>query len=332
MRRVSLLFAMISMFMCSIYATDSIPTPKSRYGFYDAELSGNIDKIDYMNFSYSIDKQTNQIYKTYAYMHCYVFNKRGDVAKTTVMHDDIVYSYKYKYTRDGLISRDIRYQAGIGASIKSLYNKSNQLVKVRWHAPGSSNMITRYFYDSKGNLQEVRWSRDETDIYIYDEKGNIIELCSYNSDNELCAKNTYAIAYNEQGNIVEERTYDINNRLIHQKIYNQIGNLTDSSSYNSDGKLVDKTTYSYDQKGVLIEKYKYTYSLNKEKEEIIKYSYDDKGNKVKESYYDLTGYQRGATEYEYDTFNNIIFKKKTYEEVTGHCDVEIWCYDITYKK
>ncbi|MBO7283367.1 MAG: hypothetical protein J6U73_08235 [Alistipes sp.] len=319
MKRLFLLLAVIALCESSIYATDSIPTPRSRFG-WDCELSGNIAKIDYILFSYSVDKQTNQIYKTHFGGFRYIFNKRGDVVKQISMGDgSTAIKYSYRQTRDKFIAKIIDGCSGITLQ-KYLYNKQNQLVKERFY--GDSY---KYFYDAKGNIKEERF-KDEKTIYDYDDKCNVKEICYYNSDNELCGKDTYTYAYNDQASIIEKCEYDINNRLRHKDTYNELGKLTESLMYDSDGKLVYKYTYSYDENGVLIEKYCYY------KERLIKCTYDDNGNIIKELNYDLTGYLRGTTEYEYDTLNNLILKKETYEKEPGHDEVEILCYDIEYCK
>lgn len=123
-------------------------------------------------------------------------------------------------------------------------------------------------------------------FYKYDERGNCIEQINsnYENGNKYTYSNHYKYIYDEYGNIINENWYSYD-RLVYKYYYkyNDSGYCIEQLSYkNENDSTPTKENYIRDNKGNIIETKKYS-SFGDSK---IVYEYDNKGNRIKEEYYD----------------------------------------------
>lgn len=185
-----------------------------------------------------------------------------------------------------------------GETTKTVYNDAFMPVEYT----DEYGQVTSYTYDSRWRV--VTETTDETTTtYTYDDMGNV--LSSVTSDDE---DNSYYV-YDDNGNVIREQngdsytyyTYDDNRNILVSASLKEDYEGEIPNIYNPDLTCFDKTEYTYDSNGRVVEEnssYGYVY----------KYEYDNSGNVTKETNVitDDEETTTTVTSYTYDSLGNVL--------------------------
>ena len=234
----------------------------------------------------------------------YVFDKNGNMIKTTLHVKDKKYSYfKGKFENYENTQID-EYK----------YNDYNNVLERRIADWGETTW--KYAYDAQQNLiTEEYWIHEKLNskkIFIYDESNNEIEMNEYNEEGDLENKTIYeyngnedvilktAVSYDASGEIKYKwyRKYDISGNEIQSDFRGGSYNSLDEKSYNDRHELIEERQlyslnepmwvkqFEYDELGNLIREKKIDYSsLNDDYEKSYKYEFDKEKNWIKQVEY-----------------------------------------------
>ncbi|HPO49961.1 MAG TPA: hypothetical protein PLO89_06505 [Spirochaetota bacterium] len=122
-----------------------------------------------------------------------------------------------------------------------------------------------------------------------------------NSDLTNDLANCIAYSYDKSGKILSSSAYDDHGNLICSYFYNSYGKITKNIKYNLSG-IVD-LIYEYDEKG---NKVKESYYVGDNKFYFIKYEYDERGNQLKKESYDESGDLKATANFNSDENINIV--------------------------
>lgn len=237
---------------------------------------------------------------------------------------------KYQYDSRGNRTEYTRYTGDtenlVAYQKLSKYNAHN-LVTEESGFDGVENFVHTYVYDPKGELAEIRYSKNKSlnEKRTFSKSGNATTVSVFNGTGTLVSK--LLLKYDANKNLIEETAYGVNQAELEKKTYNYDDrkNLKEEAKYKQD-KVTLKTTYSYGPSGKLLEineenattprylKKGFTYDARGNLTEIrwrrkpneefntISYTYDQKGLcQSSETWYPATKY-RVMTKYEYATF------------------------------
>ncbi len=222
---------------------------------------------------------------------------------------------KFGKIEKGEIIQDSSYHYGNNYIIK--FNEKGDEIEINnYNSNSEGSLFYKVInkYDETGNRIEENWyksdgSLDRKYIYKYDEKGNIIEEKKYYSDGNMAWG--YSDKYNEKGKKIKRKFYDKHNGSLSSKgtySYNEKGNMIEFKVYEPDGSLSFKSTFRYDEKGNRIEEnvYKSDGSLLQK----ITYKYNEKGNRIEENVYksDRSLDFKITLKYKFDKMGNWIKK------------------------
>jgi|GEM_PF-2804714 len=215
--------------------------------------------------------------------------------------------------------------------IESFFNVENQPCR---NADGIARIVREY--DSHHNcIRESYYAPDCTPCVhqttrvssisrVYDLTNNLLREQYHGMDGSLCpCKNGYVVKtweYDEAGRVVAEEYLDIDDKLCDNEKgyageyweYDKHGNVITRSSCDFGGDISEEEYREYDERGLLIRRYFKEIRFLGTKEETI-YSYDNRGNLIRERYFDSDGNavadrDSGISEYryEYDSRNRKI--------------------------
>ena len=169
---------------------------------------------------------------------------------------------------------------------------------------GEDNQTFTFWYDEicddDGNIIDDRYMTDaglaQYWINKYDEHNNRIESITYGPDDNIMFVEKSTYEYDDAGRKIKESTEQKQNGF-------DFGMAIEISyTYDEDGKLLStlntygaENIYEYDDNGYLI---KIT-TKSSGSEVVTLYTNDDKGNLIKEEYFNLDGSPNGYSEYEY---------------------------------
>ena len=118
--------------------------------------------------------------------------------------------------------------------------------------------VRQNIFNNKGELVESREFVNDTlstiSSFRYNKKGQLVEYVSQDIPEENYVPLKYRYAYDRYGNICLEERYE-NDELVSRDItrYNHKGQKLEVARYRSDGTLDDKTIYTYNLRGDLVE-------------------------------------------------------------------------------
>ena len=253
----------------------------------------------------------------------YEYDANGNVTKQTDQKGNIT---KYIYDAKGLLTKIInsdyttiefgyntkgelisKRDATTGAYLSYVYdNKGNQI-----EVKDAYNNVTRFEYDTFGNVTKIINPKMYTKQFIYDKNGNLAKEID-----EVGAVTTYFSDSNENitkiifpNGAFSEYQYDRNNNKIEEKDPN--GNIK-RYYYDTNNRVIKLE--SYDNNNNLLGVHKYEYNKNGRNIKYIdakgletKYEYDSLGRLTKEI--NAMGFVK---EYKYSSANKII-EEKDYE-------------------
>ena len=194
-----------------------------------------------------------------------------------------------------------------------IYNNSHQISE--FSESDSNNNIfkkIKYKYNNQGRLYTMTWSGQDyiyetKTIFKYDKLGNLIEEFEKGKDDTF--KDVYK--YDSNCYLIEESSF-INNKLVYSSHFKynakgyKIENIyLESPSHNS------KTTYTYNETGVLIEENFIRLDTNITANTIYSYykKYDNRGNEIFEMHKTRKNdYKEKTYKYEFDSNNNWVEK------------------------
>lgn len=119
--------------------------------------------------------------------------------------------------------------------------------------------VRQNIFNNKGELVESREFVNDTlstiSSFRYNKKGQLVEYVSQDIPEENYVPLKYRYAYDRYGNICLKERYE-NDELVSRDItrYNHKGQKLEVAQYRSDGTLDDKTIYTYNLRGDLVEK------------------------------------------------------------------------------
>lgn len=175
-----------------------------------------------------------------------------------------------------------------------LFNDNNDLVERRtfeWDEKGK--LIREFLHYLDGSI--------DTTTYIYNEMGDLTEKTMKDSDGDSDGREVFTYI---DGKKVTEESYDENNELITKNTFsfNDKGNLIEVSNWNADEGMILKIVNIYDEKGNIEKVLKY-----KEGNNLIEksnYEFDNEARLVKIIEEDQ--YKKVETNIEYDANSNVV--------------------------
>jgi len=260
------------------------------------------------------------------------FDETGQVSKIATFNPkgQVVNIEKYTYDPQGNRTEYTRYTGSETGQVAyqklSKYNVQN-LVTEESGFDGVENFMHAYAYDAKGELTEIRYSKNKAlnEKRSFSKSGNATTVSVFNGTGTLMSK--LLLRYDANKNLIEETVFGINQAELEKKTYNYDDrkNLKEEAKYKQD-KITLKTTYTYTPAGNLLEineesattpkflKKGFTYDSKGNLTEIrwrrkpaeefntIRYTYDARGLCLTaETFYPSTKY-RVLTKYEYTSF------------------------------
>ncbi|WP_188362524.1 hypothetical protein [Flavobacterium orientale] len=235
----------------------------------------------------------------------------------------------YKPENGELKSRENLFKSDLNSY--TVYDKNEKPIEFgQYETDGSLYEKTIYERNEEGEAQKAlkKNSSDETKsywTYVYDSNNNMIEVNTYDSENNLT--NIQSNKYDENGNNIEMLTkspesengwrnvykYDLDNKIIEQ------------FKYKPDGSLKDRRTYSYDKDGN-----ENTQFMFKPDGSFTKFvsEYDEMNNLLIQNWFNEQDDQTHQTsfEYVYDENGNWITKKRSSNGELGM----VWERQIEY--
>lgn len=279
---------------------DKLVFDKNSYGkvlYYYDSMGRNYKIINQNGYDYPINSDISSAVQTYEFdsMRRVISGRNFDKDMTAVQDYRGVHRYTNVFDFNGNL-------------IESKYfDLNNDLV------PSVEDVaIFRFKYDERNNKIESRFY-NEFDMlakanqgvainrYVFDEKNRTIERSYYDSLEQLALFDGVAKVkwkYDRNGRKIEERYYDINDSLMQDVAlayweYNDLGKMTLQKQISADGT---------DVLGSI---------------PITKFSYDNSGNRIKESYYRLSGQptidERLIHSYEIDYQDNYVIEIRYYD-------------------
>lgn len=204
-----------------------------------------------------------------------------------------------------------------------IFNEDGSLDQEQsYGADGILAAKTICLYDSKGNIVEVNYFRDDSLetklVYKYDGDGNKIERYVYNSDGILSRK--FINKFDGEGKTSEEDYYNSNGDLEGKSIfkYDKNGNKILLDSFLADGSLTHRFTYMYDKNHNNTDMSSFNKDLDLNERTI--YHYDDNDNMIDKSFTSKYISNRVTYNYEkYDKNKNWLLKIQKYfpENITN---------------
>lgn len=148
------------------------------YQIYEHDNRGNVIKENW----FSGDGELVDVYD-----YSYTYDSKGNVSKMTLFLEDgsVLYWYEYEYDSEGKRTQEIQfYDVGL-----------------------TSGYVTKYIYDSDGNLIEKLWERTDGsaawwDDYAYDSEGKRISGVRVGGDDSI--SEWYEYEYDAEGNMTKE--------------------------------------------------------------------------------------------------------------------------------
>lgn len=166
-----------------------------------------------------------------------------------------------------LLTKGNKYE-GRFEELLSFNDSGNLIQSVLFRPNGELFSKNMFFYDNKNALDEIHWfseyGKESIASFVYDSEGNLAKKVIKSSNGTFRQKYTYK--YDDNGYEIESIWYLRNDSLIStilKSSYDGNGNKIDNRYYNSDELLYDKETYTYDKKGLLIEREYYEHRTNK---------------------------------------------------------------------
>lgn len=166
------------------------------------------------------------------------------------------------------------------------------------------NKVTEHSYDSVGNKQSIKYPDGSSVSYDYDTMGRLTKVTD--GQNKVT---TYK--YDELGNVVEKL---LPNGVKTDVSYDALSKINDMTDYNEKGKVIDNYKYSYDAAGnkIQVDQNKYNDCDNFKKPD------DDE--------------TEGKTQYKYDALNQLIqitkpdqsIEKYFYDTLGNRIEKEDW--------
>lgn len=225
-----------------------------------------------LRYVYEYDQNGNQITK---YMHKERNGKIWDGYVEKCKYDkngNLIAEYSYK--DDGTIS-------WVSSHVYEYDQDNNKLVQYSFDIDDKRYIHYTWSYDNNGKVLDERCFKPDGTVDWWDSKtykrdtnGNIIEKCDfhengsirkltirkYDSDKNLETE----FEYNDGDILHMICEYDSDGRIMLEKIYNDDGSVSWSSSstfeYDKNGNLI--TRYNYDDNGNVCFQYKYEYNTN----------------------------------------------------------------------
>jgi hypothetical protein len=186
------------------------------------------------------------------------------------------------------------YADGRPVPTKSIYRydaRGNRVRETVTQADGKIRAVLTLIYDTKGRNIEKRYEHSEFTPYInrivsvYDPKGNLIQSTSFSNEGKLTSK---SIAnFDAQGNRIEVEGYTVNsnqeavlsNRTSYE--YDDKGVIKGSESYGADGARINKVVYKYNDHGDLSSITSYGKDRTFSGRSLFDYQYDSRGNWIR---------------------------------------------------
>lgn len=226
-----------------------------------------------------------------------------------VNNNDSILKFHKKYNKNGDVITNTEFSAKLDTINYAAYEYSGEkLVKSHLFNKNKniriSNDIRTYFYDEKGNNNEIQHIKKDGEI--------IYQKIDYNNNNLKKSLKTKWLNQT-QYYLSAEYFYSKNNTSITEKRYWPIG------------KLFCEVKYTYDKLGNLTNSYR----LQNGKKDIISiYLYDEANNQIESNLQILDGKKPSfySTKFEYDSANNIIRKLHSVDNVLKSI------HTISYKK
>jgi len=243
----------------------------------------------------------------------------------------------YTYDSNGNKTEETYYYPGRQGKRRMLYDQRGNLIESACYLPDDT-IITRdtwaYTYKVEENkVEEEFWHKHENYSQVPDE--NRLPYTDYfafgltkghaatSVDNETGTWHKRVIIYDADGHIIEKIEYNADGTWDRKEKYDAEDRLTEKL-YN--GLDEDKTTYSYNERGQLIEINQVKGPDAFSQEPINRkcfYTYDEIGNLTLGVVYNADGslYDKETYAYEYDSHGNWTRKTKTWVMNAGYKSV-----------
>ena len=268
------------------------------------------------------------------------FDKNGHIVKRYYREDDF---------------ENLSYSGGQIELTEDVLDKQNRIIERKYFFNEKYKYSEFYEYNKNGQKTVTKVNYNDKillkDSTIYDTRGNIIEVINgtdgysncnsanrwtkkYNANNRLISTTAYtnfnelkhidSLVYNTQGKLVTQLFFEnINNKIIctskYIVSYDSIGNKISDYEYQGKNlKLTSWNIYIYNKKNQLIE--------CKTKSGKTTYKYNDKGNIVKQVFYETLGSQiKWYYEYYYNDRGNMV--NQVFYETLGSQITHKWDYE-----
>jgi hypothetical protein len=271
-------------------------------------VSENADKAAGSGTSPAVQENVNE--KVQVKKTIYIPNV---VRETSFFNDGYVEGYTtYTYDEEMVLVRE------------DLFDSFDQILESAVYESGAEGVVTRMLYNNRGVLQSSKiivntsFGKPET-VSVIDSEGGVQTTSSYEYDADG-NKVKWMVADNG-GVTLSETLYQYENNLLMKiEIYNAGGKLQESfnneyadgkldrtNNNDADGNLKYGTEYGYDGDNLVSEKY---LRSNGSTYRTVIFSNDDKGNPVKEEFFDGNGDLKDSLvrEYEYSTEEILIWE------------------------
>lgn len=167
-----------------------------------------------------------------------------------------------EYDANGnIIASEVHHSGGVPEGSRTIYSLDSDGRRISgtilYKDGNESNTVPYYFYDSVGNLIEIRWESSsgiQIEKYGYDDFGNVSDTIILNENEEIIAQSHIDNKYDQAERLISsctvEEKHDVTGQSINQIIYTEY-------KYDKDGLL--SQAILIDESGNELERYEYTY-------------------------------------------------------------------------
>lgn len=206
---------------------------------------------------------TSETYITngkFSYGIRYNYDSNGNlVDKITNHNNKYLDQYTYIHDSTGRVIEEIRYHQNVEQFRDTyVYDSKGNLTAIILYDGDVGPHCTAYTYNESGNKTHEfyfeNWFAKKSLTYIYDEDGHVVQTNSWYSS-VYDSRRYHTFTYDACGNVIEMISFDSDNNITGRQhySYDDHGNLTDIVYYDHKGDVSHHYTYFYNAEGYLKE-------------------------------------------------------------------------------
>jgi len=254
------------------------------------------------------------------------YSSAGEITQVNALNPKglVLHTEKYSYDSRGNKTEYTRKSGDNSYQKKYAYNDQNQLIEESGF-DGVENFRNLYSYNAQGEMAEIRYMKNSVvqEKRVFEKSAATTSVSVFNRGGTLTSR--LVLIYDTKGNLVEESVYGVNQNALEKKTYNYDDkkNLKEEAKYKLD-IITLKTTYNYNETGVLVE-------ISEEAPNAAKFvkkslSYDVSGNLIEIKWRRKSAEEFNRITYQYND-NGLCTTADTYYPATKYRVLTKYTYE-----